>query len=130
MIANDLSAQSLAILLLGVIFSSEALLRLPLRTNLVHLAKLLKRIFRTLRSPYISDHWKEQVILRYAANLLGYALMMPVQLGVAFIPLSLALWLATATFEQILVLGLEPIALLCITIVSSLYLFLRLRRNV
>lgn len=130
MILIDLSAPNLALLLIGVIFSSEALLRLPLQAKFADLAELLKKIFGTLRSSNISDHWKEQAILRYAAKLLGFALTMPVHLGVAFVPLCLALWLSTSSFKQMLDLGQDITALLCIATVSLIYIFLRMKRYV
>lgn len=130
MTVSDLSATNLATLITGVIFSSEIMLRLHLKAKFSKLAELLRKIFGTLRSSNISDHWKEKVILRYAAKLLGFALIMPVHLGVAFIPLGLALWLSTSSFKQMVDLGLDITALLCITIVSLLYISLRMKRYV
>lgn len=129
MTASNLSAQDFMMLLPGIIASSELLRLLPLAKNSNQLAKLLKKILRMLRSPHISDHRKEQVILHYATKLLTQTLKITIQLGIAFIPVGLSLWIIAKTFQQMLALSLDPSILAYISACSLLYLFLRTRKK-
>ncbi len=126
----DFSAKDLAILLLGIIFSSELLIQLPLFRYVAYLTKLLKKVLKILRSTYISDRQKERVILRYAGKLFFYSLTVATQLVLAFIPFSLALRFVTKNLEEMIATSLDLATILCATIITSLYLFLRMRWHV
>jgi len=126
---NSLTSQGYFILLLGTLLSNELIIRMPLGKNYAAFIKLVGKIFRILRSPRISDHWKEQVVVHYAANLLAYVFMFLVLLVLALFPLSLCLWLVSASFEQMLILSTNPILISIITIISILFILFRLRHN-
>lgn len=123
----DLGHWQIAVLLLSTLLSSELLLCLPLRTYAQHISKLLQRIFKTLRSSRISDHWKEQVMLVYARRLLRYSLVLPVLLLLALLPLGLGLWATTETTQALTDLSLDTLFLASVTVVSVVYLLVRTR---
>jgi len=127
MTSLDLAFWQLAILLFGTLLSSELLLRLPLLKSVKHLNHLLRRIFKTLSSSRISDHWKEQVMLVYAAQLLRYSLLVPILLLAALFPLGFGLWFTTESIDALIRLSLDLRFLLVITALSLLYLFVRKR---
>lgn len=125
----DFALWQVGILLLSISLSSELLLLLPLRRNVQHLNKLLRRIFKTLHSSRISDHWKEQVIIVYANRLLRYSLLLPALILFSMLPLITGFWFITDSAETLLTVSLDPLILLGVTTVSMLYLFLRTRWN-
>jgi hypothetical protein len=127
MTTHDLEFWQGAILLISVLLSIESLLRLPLLKLTQHLNNLLHRVFKTLRSSRISDHWKERVMLVYAAQLLRYSLLVPVLLLIALFPLGFGLWVATESINALIRLSLDWRFLLVITVLSLLYLFVRKR---
>jgi Na+/H+ antiporter NhaC len=125
----DLAFWQVSILFIGTLLSSELLFGLPLVRNIKHLHHLLRRIIRTLRSSRISDHWKEQVTVVYAAHLLGHSLLLPSLLLVALFPLAVGLWIATESRDALVLLSLDWRILLGITTLSILYLFVRKHFN-
>ena len=125
---SGLTLLQIGILFLFALFSSELLLQLPFRNYLTLLNTLLRRIVKTLRSAYISDHWKERVIQIYALRLFGYSLILPALFLVAMLPLMFGLWLVTNSVDSLIALGLDPLMLVGITLTSAAYFFLRTRR--
>jgi hypothetical protein len=116
-------------LLLSTLLSSELLLRLPLRGTAKSLNQLIYKICRTLQSPKISDHWKEQVILVYARQLLGYSLLLSILLMIVVLPLLLSLWIVTESLAELLLLSMSWRFLTGVTLLTSIYLLLRTRTN-
>lgn len=78
------------------LFSRIALLR-----HVGALKEVLFRSARVLRSPRISDHWKERVLLRYAGQLFYRSAMIFLLLSIALSPFLVATLGAGA-------MGLEP----------------------
>jgi hypothetical protein len=59
----------------------EAMLRLPLRSSVRHLLKLLSRAGSVLRSSRISDHWKHRALLGYSSRVAWEAFVLGAMLG-------------------------------------------------
>lgn len=129
MVVSELALWHIGLLLLGVAISCELMLRLPLRARVVDLRQLVQRILRTISSPKISDHWKERVMLVYAGRLLGLSLLLPLLLLVALTPLASSMWLASASLEDMLALGLAPDFLVGVTLFALAYIYLRSRQH-
>ena len=112
------------------ILAVEIFVRLPVVTTTTQLLNLVRKIFIVIQSPRISDHWKEQVLLRYSVELVVKAWI------IAFSLLFLGLAIAAATFVLDWLIGnsLPTIAFLVTwqgltlaTVTSLTYYFVRRR---
>lgn len=63
------------LLFIGTISFVEIFLRLGILRRLLRLNNLLGKITKTIRSPKISDHWKEKVLVSYALSLFLQSLL-------------------------------------------------------
>lgn len=52
----------------------EIFLRLPVKKHVFRINHYTNRSYHVIRSPVISDHWKEKVILIYAGRIMGSTL--------------------------------------------------------
>lgn len=112
------------------IFGIEYVLRIPVLPRVKLLIKVTKSSLAVIRLNKASDHWKEIVLLRYARDLLGHALVLALML----IGLFLLIFLPTIVIDSLLQLS-PPIldafssanGLITITIVSAVYVIIRRR---
>ena len=115
---------------LFAIFGVEYVFRMPLLPRTKSLIKVANRSLAVIRFSKASDHWKEIVLLRYARDLLGHALVLALML----IGLFLLIFLPTIVIDSLLQLS-PPIldafssanGLITITIVSAVYVIIRRR---
>lgn len=122
-----LTTGQIVLLVFTTLASSELFLRLPLLSTVGHLQKLTHRIFKTIGSPRISDHWKERVLLIYARQLLSYSLALLILILIALLPLGGSFFLISDSLGGALLLAADALVLTCITVISISYLFLRAR---
>ncbi len=59
----------------GIVFV-EIFIALPVLSEAGRLLSLVAKVQRTVRSPRISDHWKEKVLIVYAGRLLQRSLIL------------------------------------------------------
>ena len=112
------------------IIGVEYILWMPLLPRTKSLIKVANRSLAVIRLSKASDHWKEIVLLRYARDLLGHALVLALML----IGLFLLIFLPTIVIDSLLQLS-PPIldafssanGLITITIVSAVYVIIRRR---
>ena len=106
------------VIALGVVAFVELLRRLPLAAHLKQVRGAASRALAVIRSPGISDHWKEKVLLVYARRILVSSLAAFAMLLVALSPLLLAAaggaYLGHKVFELLLswpgILGATAVA--------------------
>ena len=113
----------------GTVISSELLLRTPFFRVIKSDIKLIKKIVFVLSSSNISDHWKERVVQVYALKLLKFSLLIPLLLFLIITPLCFALWIASHSLENFLLLILDLWLIFFLAIVSILYLKIRKYNN-
>lgn len=101
---------------------------LPIRRNLRHIKATAIKIFATLRSARISDHWKEKVLLRYAARMFMLTLSLAFYLIIAFAPFIAAYGLSLALNVQFLDFTLSFIGILFVSAIAIGYARFRFRR--
>ena len=112
------------------IIGVEYVLRIPLLSRTKSLIKVADRSLAVIRLSKASDHWKEIVLLRYARDLLGHALVLALML----IGLFLLIFLPAIVIDSLLQLS-PPIldafssanGLITLTIVSAVYVIIRRR---
>jgi hypothetical protein len=80
---------SWVLLVLGTVAAVEAFLRLPVMETVHGLLGTMNKVQRTIRSPRISDHWKERILLAYAARLFSASLRVFGLILLAILPLML-----------------------------------------
>lgn len=85
-----------ALLVLGTIAVAELFLRLPIAAAARGILGTARRAQRTIRSARISDHWKEKVLLAYAARLFAGSLRIFGLVVLAVLPLALLAGLGAA----------------------------------
>lgn len=99
----------------------EALVRLPLLPTVAAIANTAGKASRVIRSSRISDHWKERVLLRYAARVMRGSLLTMVFLVAAFLPV-LALNLVGRAFGvHVLETAMTLPGLVFMTVVGLIY---------
>lgn len=76
-----IEAALLAVLCIVVV---EIALRLPLAAIAARAQATATKALRTMRAPGVSDHWKERVMLAYAATMLGCTLRLAAMLALIF----------------------------------------------
>lgn len=79
-----------------VVVTVELLYRLPVVDHFKKLTRCIYKAGRVMRSPAISDHWKERALLMYARQIFTTSLMSLLWLVASFAPL-VALTLAGAS---------------------------------
>jgi hypothetical protein len=100
----------------------------PIRRNLRHIKATAIKIFATLRSGRISDHWKEKVLLRYAERVFTLTLSLAFYLIIALAPFFAAYGLSLALNVHFLDFTLSFIGILFVSITAIGYARLRFRR--
>jgi hypothetical protein len=113
------------LMILGSIVAVEIILRLPLKRQFHAMTDISRRSARVLRSPNISDHWKERMLPSYALRLarastslflIFCAAIAPLLLVGLFMPGGVIAWV-----EQLA----RPLSIIVLTIASLLYVMAR-----
>ena len=115
---------------LFAIFGVEYVLRIRLLPRTKSLIKVANRSLAVIRLSKASDHWKEIVLLRYARDLLGHALLLALMLIGLFLLILLPAILIDRLFQlspSILDAFSSANGLITITIVSAVYVIIRRR---
>jgi hypothetical protein len=117
-----------ALFSVSAVIGVEYILHIPLLSKIESLSTNARKSIAVIGSSKISDHWKEVVLLRYARDMLAYALLVAFMLtGLIFLvllPMIAADLLLQPTPSMLEVLSsLEGIAV--VTIVSVVYAILR-----
>lgn len=115
-------------MILLTIVAVEYFYRLPFAKNIADLNSTFSRSLATLKSPNVSDHWKEVVLLRYARD----TLISTIRLASLLIGCLLLLSLMTLFIDWLLLpspsvfeLVSSMLGLLIMTISSLAYAVLR-----
>lgn len=115
-------------LCLSAVLVTELALRLPFATLFHGLSRTVHKIRRVLGSRYISDHWKEKVILKYAIHLakasLGFGGLLLILL-ISFVVINAII--APSPIQELLILSMSGTGLLTIIVSSILFVLLRRR---
>lgn len=105
----------------------ELFLRLGVMRRVGALAAVASRSVSVLRSPRISDHWKERVLPRYAGRMAGFSLALFGLMVACLSPFFVALLVSDyfgLGFERLVV---TPQAALAGTLVAIIYAKARMR---
>jgi len=77
-----------ALILLSTVIAVELFLRLPLIAHVKGLTGTMTKALKVLKSPRISDHWKERTIQAYSLRLFVHSIMVFLILIVALLPFA------------------------------------------
>jgi hypothetical protein len=106
----------------------EIFIALPVLPEAGRLFSVVAKVQRTVRSPQISDHWKEKVLIVYAGRLLQRSLILSALLLGALAAVTLAGYAITLFLDKgfaVYMLSLE--GSLVATLASLAYAFARFR---
>lgn len=113
----------------GVITFIELLLRLPLRKRVSELAAASNKAIHVIRSPSISDHWKEKAVPRYARQTMALSISLTFYLIVLFMVFSVVFCLMGLVFlgslREVLELTYNPVTLVLTVFLGTFYALLR-----
>lgn len=107
-------------ILVGIGFV-EMLCRLPVMKKFSELTRILGRTQHVIRSPKISDHWKEKVLLTYSGRLFSHTLVLFILFVAAFIPFLVAQGIAVWLQLDLMGLLMSWLGIAVVTIVSIIY---------
>lgn len=110
---------------LVAVLAAECLFRLPLTRTLSRLSLITHKTLRVIRSPHISDHWKERVLLRYSSTMLGRSLLLALLLAVVAVPVAAVVGVARLFEIELLTYLLAPDGIVLVIAVSCLYIWVR-----
>ena len=113
---------------LFAIIGVEYILWMPLLPRTKSLIKVANRSLAVIRFSKASDHWKEIILLRYARDLLGHALLLTLMLIGLFLLILFPAILLDRLFQlspSMLDTFSSAIGLITITIVSAAYAIVR-----
>lgn len=121
-----------ALVALASVGASEAFMRLPILSRVRKIAGYAAKSGRLLRSPHVSDHWKERILPVYALRIGVGSVVMFLTLCGALLPVLLVGLLypgGLAGWGEALV---DPLTIVVMTVLSISYIWIRLRlmRNV
>lgn len=103
----------------------EILGRTPFFTAFHSYRKIVGKVFATMRSRRVSDHWKERVLPRYALSMMACTLMVVASLLAAFVPFLILWALAEALSIPFMALVLSWSGILAMTGVAVAWMTLR-----
>jgi len=113
------------LMILGGIAAVEIILRLPLKRQFQTMTDISRRSTRVLRSPHISDHWKERMLPSYALRLARASILLFLIFCAAIAPLLLiGLLMPGGVIVWIEQLA-RPLPIIVLTIASLLYVVAR-----
>ena len=111
----------------GVVMSTELFLRLPLDRSLNILKIAVQKAVSTIKSPKISDHWKEVVLPYYALQIFTNSLLCFLLLVIEIVPLGVISLVSEQTTANTLDLASSTKGLVFCTIVGIIYFVIRRR---
>lgn len=114
-----------ALLSIATIAVVELFLRLGIAGWTRRLLTLVQKVSRTIRSDFISDHWKERALLAYAGKLFAASLTLLVLLVVALLPLAIFAVVGIWTDIPFLALLMDSRSILASVVIAFAYLSLR-----
>jgi hypothetical protein len=122
---------SWVLLVAGTVLAVELFLRLPIVATARRLLGTARKAQRTIRSPRVSDHWKEKVLLAYAGRLFVSSLVVCGLIVLAVLPFVLlamaGAWLGIDVAGRMM----QATGIAVSVVVASGYIMLRRRpRNV
>ncbi len=106
----------------------ELLIRLPIFPKLAEIRATLIRALGVVRSPRISDHWKEKALLRYAFRLLWLTVLLTVYFVGALLPFIVIYLISIVIGVAFMEFILSLVGILFATIVSVVYARVRFGR--
>jgi len=108
----------------------ECFLRMPFKTQLRDLNRVVGKSTWMMTSHHISDGWKEKVLLRYARDILQHTLYLALMLAGILLLLVLGAFVLDALIQPnptTMHALSDPWVWLAMTIASLVYLFVRKR---
>jgi hypothetical protein len=113
----------------GVIVFIELFLRLPLRKRVRDLMATSGKSLKVVRSPDISDHWKEKAVPRYALRTMALSLSLTFYLIVLFLAFGVVFCVLGLVFfgdlREVLKLTYQTETLIIAVVFGTLYALLR-----
>lgn len=113
--------------LAGVAFV-EALLHAPFFPTLNRLRETIARVSWIIRSPRISDHWKERALPRHAGRIFIGTLKIALSLAIAFAPFVILALVAPALGVDLFSFAMSWMGMGFMTAVALAYAWLRSSR--
>ena len=113
------------LLLAGTVIAVEIFSRLPLADLLRDFLQLVSKISKTISSSFISDHWKEKVLIAYAQQLLSISALLLIYCLVPFAPFALFATIAEAFGIHVFHLAGSLRGVVASVIIATGYLFFR-----
>lgn len=117
--------QSVFLLAFSTIVSTELLLRTPVLSVVNRLYKKLLPGFKRLRSPRVSDHWKERASTAYALRMLSVSLLLPLVILLCVLPILAAAFFLSSSFDAAVNLLASYTSLGLMAATSVAYLLVR-----
>ncbi len=105
----------------------EVVLRLDVAGQARAAGLIVSKATRTIRSPRISDHWKERVLPTYSLRLLTASFRLFATVLLALVPIMLATWLSGGQDSHFLQLALSWPGILGATGLAVAYATVRAR---
>lgn len=117
--------QSGLLLAFCTIVSTELFLRAPVLSVVNRLYKRILPGLKRLRSPRVSDHWKERISAAYSLKMLGVSLLFPLVMGVCVLPILAGAWFLAGSFDAAVNLLASYTSLGLMATISVAYLMVR-----
>lgn len=114
---------------IATVVACEVALRLPLVSTVSKLTGAAKRAMKVVRSPNISDIWKEKMVPIYAGRIMTASLVFFACLVAIALPAVLIASLATGSLAAGSALLMQPLYLLEMVVVGAGYIWLRTKRS-
>lgn len=77
-------------MIVATVAAVEFFFRLPFLERVRDLSGLVAKTVHTVRSPRISDHWKEKVLLAYSGKLMATSILLFLMILVIMVPVAIA----------------------------------------
>ncbi len=114
-----------ALLGLGMVATVELFFRLPFRKTFRSLIGTMSKSIKVISSPNISDHWKEKILLVYAADTLGSSVLLFLLMLVALLPVTTLGGVGNLIGIDIFGLISRPAGVVMPTVGAVVYAFVR-----
>lgn len=115
------------LLFIGTIIVVECFIRLPIGENAKRMLDTVGKISRTIRSPRISDHWKERVLPAYAGQLFKTSIGLFALVCLALLPMMAIGLAAHAAGLSFMAFMTTVTAILGSTFFAIVYVLIRKR---
>ncbi len=101
---------------LAALFTVEVIARLPLVDAIRRSTDVSRKVVRVIRSPRISEHWKEKVLLRYAGVMAGQSLRLSAYLAIIFAPIVVVAVIADQLLQtDVVAQSIRPAGIILLT---------------